>query len=184
MKNARIWILLMAAMPLSAWEQGFDLKTLNKFASRATNTVDVALDGSLLQLAAKFLSANDPQETKIRKLVNGLTGIFVKSFEFDKEGQYSESDLDGIRAQLKTPDWSRVVGAKSGKERENAEIFLRANANSVGGLTILVTGPKELTVVQILGSISPEDLSDLGGNFGIPQMSLHPSGKAPKKEPK
>ena len=182
MKNARVWILLMTAMPALAWEQGFDLKFLNKFAARASDSVDVSLDGSLLQLGAKFLSGNSPEEAKIKRLVNGLKGIYVKSFEFEKEGQYNESDLDGIRSQLKAPGWSRIIGVKSKKEGENAEIFLRTNGSTPGGLTIISTGPKELTVVQILGSISLDDLSGLSGNLGVPQLNLEQSGKSLKKD--
>ncbi len=184
MKNARVWILFMAATPALAWEQGFDLKFLNKFASKASDSVDVSLDGSLLQLAAKFLSGNSPDEAKIKRLVNGLKGIYVKSFEFEKEGEYNESDLAGIRSQLKSPGWSRIIGVKSKKEGENSEIFLQTNGGTPAGLTIISTGPKELTVVQILGSISLDDLSQLSGNLGVPQLNLEQSGKPPKKEPK
>lgn len=182
MSITRIYtILLLAALPATAWQQEFDLKFLNKFAARASDTVDVTLEGQVLQLAGKFLSGNNPDEAKMKKLVNGLKGIYVKSFEFEKEGQYSDSDLAGIRSQLKGPGWSRIVGVKSGKEGENAEIYLHTGSKSVGGLTILATGPKELTVVQILGVINLDDLSDLSGNLGVPQLHLEPGGKTPKK---
>ncbi|MDQ2900393.1 MAG: DUF4252 domain-containing protein [Acidobacteriota bacterium] len=185
MRNTWIYILLFAAMPATAWQQGFDqrfdLKFLNKFAARASDTVDVTLDGQVLQLAGKFLSGNNPDEAKMKKLVNGLKGIYVKSFEFEKEGQYSDSDLAGIRAQLRSPGWSRIVGVKSKKEGENSEIYLQTNGKSAGGLTIISTGPKELTVVQILGSINLDDLSELSGNLGVPQLHLEKDGKPPKK---
>ena len=182
MKNARVWFLLVAATPALAWEQGFDLKFLNKFAAKASDSVDVSLDGSLLQLAAKFLSGNSPDEAKIKRLVNGLRGIYVKSFEFEKEGEYNESDLAGIRSQLK--GWSRIIGVKSKKQGENSEIFLQTDGGTPAGLTIISTGPKELTIVQILGSISLDDLSSLSGSLGVPQLNLDHSGKAPKKEGK
>jgi len=37
---------------------------------------------------------------------------------------------------------------------------------------VIAAEPKELTVVSIIGSIKPEDLRDLGGNFGIPKMEI------------
>ena len=36
-----------------------------------------------MQMTAKFLSSKDPDEAKVKDLVNGLKGIYVKSFEFE-----------------------------------------------------------------------------------------------------
>ncbi|MDQ6705912.1 MAG: DUF4252 domain-containing protein [Acidobacteriota bacterium] len=175
----RIYIVLLFTAPMAAWQQGVDLKFLNKFAAKASETVDVALEGQVLQLAGKFLSGTNPDEVKMKKLVNGLKGVYVKSFEFDKEGQYSDLDLAGIRSQLRRPGWSRILGVKS--KNDNAEIYLQIIGKSVGGLTIISTEPKELTVVQILGPINLDDLNELSGNFGIPQLHLEQGGKAVKK---
>ncbi len=167
---------------LPAHGEDFDLKFLNKFASKASNNVDVTLEGSLLQMASRLLSSSDPEQAKIKKVVSGLKGIYVKSFEFDKEGEYSEADLAGVRALLKNPSWSRIVGIKSRKDGENTEIYLQtAGNNQVGGLAIIAAGPKELTVVHILGSINLDDLGALE-DYGVPQIDV-PSAK-PHKESK
>jgi hypothetical protein len=153
-----------------AWAQSLDLKALDKLSAKATDSVDVKLDGTLLQIAARLLSSGDKDEAKIKKLVTGLTGVYVKSLEFAFKGQYSDADVEGIRAQLAAPQWSKVVVVKSSKDGDNTEIFLRAGANErIGGLAIISAEPKELTVVQILGTMSVEDLRDLAGNFGIPE---------------
>src|ERR1700681_4515657 len=109
-------LLLFAVL---AAGQGFDIKRLDWLAASATNTVDVTLEGPLLQLAAKFLSSSEPDEAKIKKLVVGLKGIYVRSFEFDKEGAYSESDVATLRNQLRTPEWSRLINVRSKRDSEN-----------------------------------------------------------------
>jgi hypothetical protein len=48
-------------------------------------------------------------------------------------------------------------------------------------LAIIVTDPRELTIVNIVGSIRPEDIRDLGGHFGIPKIDINP-GKNDKKD--
>ena len=48
---------------------------------------------------------------------------------------------------------------------------------------VIVTEPKELTVVNIIGSIRPEDIRDLGGHMGIPKIDLGTS-KNDKKDKK
>ena len=65
----------------------------------------------MLQLAAKFLSAAKPDEAQAKKLIAGLKSIYVKSFEFDKAGEYNAADVETVRAQFRGPGWSRVVGS-------------------------------------------------------------------------
>jgi hypothetical protein len=159
-----------------------DLKmpvNLDRLAERASESVDVTLDSSMLQLASGFLSKEDPDEAQVKKLVGKLKSIYVRSFEFDKVGQYSIGDVDAIRAQLKSPSWSRVVGVKSLKG-ENSEVYLQKNGDQIGGLVVIDAEPRELTIVHIDGPIDPEELSRLGGHMGIPKMSKE-LGKGKKK---
>ena len=173
---------LILFLTITAAGQGFDIKRLDWLAASATNTVDVTLEGPLLQLAAKFLSSNDPDEAKIKRLVGGLKGIYVRSFEFDKEGAYSESDVATLRNQLRAPDWSRLLDVHSKRDGEKIELFLRTNHES-GGLAIIVANPKQLTVVQILGKVDLDQLSELGGSLGIPKLDVEKTSKpAEKKE--
>lgn len=171
--------LLVAA---TGYGQALDLKGLEKLAAKARDVTDVDLDGSLLRFAAKFLSADDPDQAKVKKLVAELKGVYVKTYEFDHEGEYTESDLAPIRNQLRSPAWSRIVGVQSKKDRENTEIYLKSGGSEPGGLAIICTNPKELVVVNIVGKIDLEELSALGGNFGIPKVDVEK--KSPKPEAK
>jgi hypothetical protein len=164
----------------AGYGQALDLKHLDKLADRASSKVEVTLDGSVLKLAAKFLSDDDdPDSAKIKKLVNGLKGIYVKTFEFEKEGAYSDSDIAGIRKQLES-GWSRIVGIQSKKDGDNAEIYLKTGGPD-GGLAILCAGAKELTIVNIVGKIDLDQLSELGGNMGVPKIEVE-KPKPPKKD--
>lgn len=172
----KIAIAWFALLPLAAQELRLP-PNLEKLADKAREVVDVTMDASLLQLAARFLSDRDPDEARAKRLVSGLKGIYVRSFEFESRGEYQESDLDPLRAQLKAPGWSRIVGVRSRKNGENAEVYLKSENGAITGLAVISTEPKELTVVQIIGPIQPEDLRDLGGHFGIPRMDLERKGK-------
>lgn len=176
----RAWaILLLLSLPVLAQ----DIKlpaSLDKLASKAAESVEVTLDGALLQLAGKFLSSDKPDEAKVKHMISGLKGIYVRSFEFEKEGEYSPADVEAIRSQLRAPGWSRIVGVVSKGDHDNAEVFLKAEGDRVGGLVILAIEPKELTVVNIVGSIDLSQLSDLGGRFGIPKIELEK--KKPAKD--
>src|SRR6476661_445233 len=103
-------VLIALAFSAVLCAQGINIpRNLDKLAERATESVDVTLDASLLQLASEFLSKDNADEVRVKKIVSKLKGVYVRSFEFDKEGQYSTSDVEAIRSQLKAPGWSRIV---------------------------------------------------------------------------
>ncbi len=158
-------------LPLAAQELKLPA-SFDKLAEKASDVVDITMDSSMLQLASKFLSDKDPDEARIKKLVSGLKGLYVKSFEFDRRGEYEESDLESVRAQLRGPGWSRVVGVRSKRDGENVELFLKSDQGQVSGLAIIAAEPRELTIVNIVGPVNPEEIRDLAGHFGVPRMDL------------
>lgn len=147
--------------------------------------VDVTLDGSMLKLASKFIALDeDPDADETLALIKDLKGIYVKSFEFDKEGEYSAEDLEAIRQQLRAPGWARIVGVRSKRERENAEVYLMTGGSdkAIQGLAIIAAAPKELTVVNILGPIDLDKLSALEGHMGVPHLRVEKDKAAKKAE--
>jgi hypothetical protein len=168
--------LAFLAMLLHGQQFKFHLEQL---AAKASNAVDVSLGGSTLKFAARFLDSSDPDEATVKKMINGLDGIYIKSFEFKREGMWSEADLDDIRAQLHTPEWERIVGYKSAEEGETDEIWVRTENKKVSGVAIIACEPKSLTVVNIAGAVDLDSLAELGGHFGVPKLEKAPSHKAP-----
>jgi hypothetical protein len=165
-------ISCLALAPLGAQEIKLP-PSLERLSAKASEVVDVTMDSNLLQLASRFLSDKDSDDAQVKKLIAGLKGIYVRSFEFEKAGEYQESDVEPIRAQLKNPAWSRIVGVRSQKNGDNAEVYLKTENGKIGGLVVLSTEPKELTIVSIEGSIDPDQLNELGGHFGIPKVETH-----------
>jgi hypothetical protein len=151
----------------------------DKLAAKSVEKVDVSLEGPVLALATMFLS-DKGDESKIKNMVRGLKGVYVKSFTFDKDGQYTEADLAEIRAQVKAPEWSRIVDMQ--EKHESSAIYLKYDGKQTQGVVVVSAEPRELTVVQIIGPIDPSMLSDLGGNLGIPRMHMGSKPKTTKKD--
>ena len=188
--RAAILVLLplMAVMPIIAVAQDdaakISIGDLDKLADRATRVVDVTLDQKMLGLVSKFLSkTRSPEEAQIKEIVAGLKGVYVKYFEFDKEQQYSRSDIEPILAQLKASSWSRMVGVSSTKTGEKVEVYLMSTGDTVNGLAVVAAEPKELTVVNIVGNIDIEKLAQLEGQYGIPKLNLNFDKLNKKTEP-
>jgi hypothetical protein len=173
-------MVLIAMAPVPALAQGarLQLDGLNRLAAKTVEVVDVTIDPAMLQLAAGFLSSQKTDEAAMKELISGLSGVYVKSFEFDREGVYSDADVESIRRQLKAPGWSRLVNVDSKRDRELVEIYMWREGERSGGLAILVAEPKELTVVNIVGRIDLTKLGALQGLMGIPRLPLVPTNKA------
>ena len=162
-------VALGAALAATLWAQQFKFN-LDHLSSKASNSFDVALNTSMLQFAGKFLDGTDPDEARVKKLIVGIEGIYIKNFEFKKDGAYAPADLDKVRDQLKAPEWSRIVGVKSSGESENIEVWVRNEKGKVTGIAILASEPRQLTVANLVGNIDLESLADLGGHFGLPNL--------------
>jgi len=149
----------------------------DKLAAKAVEKTNVVLEGPMLQMASQFLSGGKKDEADVKKLVEGLKGVYVRSFEFDKEGQYTAADVAGIRSQLKSPEWSQVVDVQ--ERNETSAVYLKSDGKLFQGLVVVSAEPKELTVVQIIGLLDPSALNALGGSFGIPSMNFSPKSRGP-----
>jgi hypothetical protein len=181
-------VVLIASTPLLRAQ---DIKLppdVEKLSTKAKETVEVSMDGPMLRWASKFLSAEDPEEQKAAKLVANLKGIYVRSYEFDKEGAYTTAEVESLRSQVRTPGWSKVVGVRSDTDGDNVDVFFKLENEKMAGIVIICAEPKELTFVNIVGPLEVDQLSDLGGEFGIPKLKLKtlskPLAKADKGDHK
>jgi Domain of unknown function (DUF4252) len=183
LKLASLLTLAILGTAATAMAQGARIQAtqLDALAAKASQTVDVNIDESLMQLTAKFLSSKDPDEAKAKELINGLKGIYVKSFEFEAEGQYSEADLEGIRSQLRNSAWNRIVNVNSKKEGA-VEVYVMQTGGQISGLAVIAAEPKEITFVNIVGPVDLQKLSELEGQFGVPVMGIEQAIPRPKRK--
>jgi hypothetical protein len=185
----RCALALLVASPVFAQSKGLlQLPEFTALSDKASETVNVTLGPDLLGFAKKFLNADDPEQAAAKKIVDGLTGVYVRHYEFDSDFAYPVADIDRVRRQLAAPGWSRMVEAKSRKENTNVEVYMLIDNGRAAGLAIIANEPREFTIVNIVGSIDLEQLHDLT-SLGVPDLGIQ-SGKklaepvkAPTKAP-
>ena len=169
---------LAPALVVNAQDSRIQMTGLDHLAAKASQTVDVNIDERLMRMAAKLFSDKDEDEREVKKLIVGLKGIYVKSFEFDADGQYVAADVETIRTQLRGPGWTRLVNVTSRKSGM-LEVYLLFNGDLVGGLAVLHTDDRELTVVNIVGPVDLDKLAKLEGQLGVPDLGIEsPKTKA------
>ena len=176
-------LIITTALVVRAQDSRIQLSSLDHLATKASQTVDVSIDERLIRIAAKVFKDNDAEEKQIKDLLVGIKGIYVKSFEFDTDGQIATADVESIRTQLRGPGWTRLLGVNSRKEG-NFEVHLLMHGEQIGGLAVLHTDQRELTVVNIVGPVDLDKLAKLEGQLGIPELEIQPSKPKTKNDEK
>ena len=197
MKTAlrKTFALTCLALALAAAAQGqqpsaahararVQLETLERLAARADKAVDVSVDAGVFSLARGFLAKpNDPKAREVAEAIKGLEAVYVRVYEFAKEGEWQDSDIADIRRQVAEPGWSRVVNIWHKAEGRKVEVHLRAAEGKVGGLVVLSTEPKQLVVVNMVGDVDVQKLASLQGQLGIPEIDMRGDDDDDERKP-
>src|SRR5258708_34245665 len=122
--NRAIIMCAAVLMPLAAQEIKLPVN-LERLAAKAEESVDVTLSGPMLRLAAKFISDRDADAAKIRDLIAGLDGIYVRSFTFARDGEYNMADVDARRAQAQAPALSRILVETSNRPGHGVDVCFK-----------------------------------------------------------
>jgi hypothetical protein len=172
MKNGvGVWVLGLATIVVPAVAQsGLPMPSPveKELAARASNVTEVTLGKNMLGFAAKFMDGKDKDEEATKHLIEGLDGIYVREYEFDKEGQYTAVDVEKLRSYFEAGgEWSSIVRERDKKSGESTDVMMKMVNGQPHGLFVLDAEPKELSIVLILGPVKMEDLSKLSGIGGL-----------------
>jgi hypothetical protein len=167
-----------AQQPAATSAERVQMEQLDRLSGKAEKFIDVSIDENLLRLPLGLIAnSKEPDAKEVAEIVAGLKGVYVRVFEFASAGQYAEGDYSSLRDQVRGAGWSRVVNVWNKRDEQRVEVFLQSGPGSIGGLVVIATQPKELTVINIVGKIDVEKLSKLEGKFGIPSIADISLGK-------
>jgi hypothetical protein len=158
-------VLAQTATPMPL-ESGVE----KELAGKASNVTEVTLGKNMLEFAAKFMNGNDADDAATRKLIEGLDGIYVRDYDFEKEGEYSPDDVEKLRQSFETSEWTSLVREREKKTGESTDVMVKLVNGEQHGMFILSAEPKELCVVLILGPIRMDQLGALKGLGGLGQL--------------
>ena len=178
-------ILLCAFLALPALAAAADpgrllLPDFSALSKKATQSVDISLDPSLLRMASGVINSNDNgNDAAVNGLIQGIRGIYVRSYTFDRPGEYSTADVKAVQAQLLAPGWQPIVSTHDLKQGSNVDIYVLRRGGHTDGIAIIAADPRQFTIVNIVGSIDLAKLAQLQGQFGVPRVGLTMNGTMP-----
>jgi hypothetical protein len=152
-----------AAQPPREWvPQG--IEALRQSASSKT---EFTLDHSMLVFASKL----DPDNDDLRRVIAGVNGVSVHSYHFPGRWMYDPAVLSSVKEEYRAAGWKQLM---NDHEKDGgpgvSDLWIRLENNAISDIAILVARASEVNFIVVSGSISPLDLSHLGGHFGIPKI--------------
>ena len=102
-------VLLMAVPAVAQDSQQPDFPVLpaaleKQLSARASNVNEVTLNKNMLNFGSQFLDSKRPNDRQAKSLIQKLNGIYVREYDFDQPGAYTEADLKTIRKQFLGPE--------------------------------------------------------------------------------
>lgn len=139
-----------------------------QLAAKASDVTEVTLGKNMLDFASKFMNdKHGENDAEARRMIQGLQGIYVREYEFDKEGEYTPEQVEELRHHYEAGEWTPIVKERDRKTHETTDVLMKMVNGESRGLFVLDAEPKELTIVLILGPIHMDDLSKLSGLSGL-----------------
>jgi len=146
----------------SAWTP----RGVEALRSQASSKTEFALDHSMLVLASKL----DPDDEDLRRVIAGVNGVSVHSYRFSGAGMYDLAALGSVKGEYSAAGWKQVMNREKDGGHEVTNVWMRLENNAISNVAVLQARATEVDFIVVSGSISPVDLSHLGGHFGIPKI--------------
>jgi hypothetical protein len=146
----------------------------DKFAQGAKSSTEVNLDKNMLGMVGKFGDEGDDKSGS--DMARKMDFVIVRSYEYAKAGQYNMADVEEFRKRLEDGGWSHLVKQRS--ETESTDVCVKTDKD--GGfseLVVISAEPTELTFVHLKGHMSMQELTKMGGRYGVPQTDSDTDSK-------
>jgi hypothetical protein len=116
---------------------------------------------------SRFGVEREPDDVAAQKVLAGLKSVQVRSFEFATDDAAAQaSDVAALRAQLAGPGWRPLVQVRRSDQGENVDVYyVPSGDHTLSEMTVLVSQPREFTLVHIVGSIDMNDIGMLRHTF-------------------
>jgi len=162
---------LMLPMLAAAQSPHVTLPSFAQLKHNAQDSVDLTFGPSALRLLGWLMDDSNPQDAALKKTLSGLRSVQIRSYQFKDGFTYPKADLDALRAQLLQPAWSQLVKVHNRDEKTDVDIYVALQNQTIEGVTIIACDPRELTVVNVVGSIALDQVD------GLRKMFQHPDGR-------
>jgi len=163
-----------ALFPATAAAQSpqLSLPDFRSLAHNASESVNINLGPWLLRMAGSLVDDKDPDAAATRKLLSGIDSIQVRSYEFNTDSAYSAADIETVRKQLEAPGWTPLLQSQDHQKGEKVDIYIMMDQDHTKGFALIASEPRQVTIINIAGSIDLKSLPTLERQLHLPPVKL------------
>jgi hypothetical protein len=161
-------LFLISALQFSLAQQSLEAipQGVEALRHEASSKTEFTLDHSMLILASKLDSDNED----LRRVIAGVSGLSVHRYHYAGPWSYDVDALRSVKDQYHAEGWRHLVNNQDKSGPGATDLWVHLENNAISNVVILLARANEVTFIEVSGSISPLDLSHLGGHFGIPRI--------------
>lgn len=167
----RVLVVLTLIAPMGAVAQqpaGVE-DALNHLTSEPVTRTAFTFDHDMLQSAAGFMDENGGPPAQ-------LNSITVENYRYSERAFYIPESMHALVGAYNAAGWKHLVD-QNVSPREAAsptkpltDLWLHFVGADIDGVTVVVRGVKQMSVIEVSGVLRPLDLVHLSGHFGIPKV--------------
>ena len=162
-----VGLIALTSIRLEAQQQpGWIPQSVEALRQFASSKTEFTLDHSMLVFASKLDSDNED----LRRVIAGVSGLSVHSYHFPDRWMYDPETLKSVKEEYHAAGWKQLANNQEKNGLGVTEVWVRVDHEAICDIAILVARATEVNLISISGSISPLDISHLGGHFGIPKI--------------
>ncbi len=140
---------------------------------KADEVVQVNLEGKSLEQGSRLLAIRQGVSAPVKSLLNGLKGIYRRTYRFATGGDgYEDADVASIHQRMMGDGWAPVIDVKDNSKRESVTVYSYTEGENVSGVMVVSSDPSEVTLVNIVGDLDLQTLIEAGESFGVPTMQI------------
>ncbi len=180
MNHCRVLLAILTAFflaPLAGAQQSdWTPQTLAAFRQAASSKTEFTLDHGMLAFASKL----DSDNPDLRRVIAGVSAVSVHDYRYPGPYMYDLDAINALNNEYHAAGWKQLANRHPKDGGPGAtDVWIRFDNFAISNIAILVARSNEVSLILVSGSISPLDLTHLGGHFGIPKIEggvLVPNG--------
>jgi len=124
----------------------------------------------LSRIAARFVFRDEPE---LRKMLVGVRAVRVYTYEVKGDMTRVLARMDEMRADLVHKGWQQIVAVRDDGELVRALIKMQGE-DRIRGMAVIVQDDEQLTLVNVIGNIRPENFGAMMAalDIDVPSMSV------------
>lgn len=131
-----------------------------KLESLGMMDADQVMNLSLGPTVLRFAASHIDDEPEVRELLRSLDGIRIRIYEIDGDVSRVAQRINRMSGHLQEDGWEPVMLVR--EENQQTHMLLRMIDGQIRGMTVLVSdGDSEAVVINLMGTIQPEQFSDV-----------------------